>query len=192
MDPLFWRVGPIIELKRPSLSIEPQVHVRKLKPRDLFLIFASDGLWEHLSDDAAVQIIFKNQRNGRLIVINISNIGSFHRVWMICWTYETTLRLCEIICAGYRKPISASCLEGSHKEERGQCTWSEDDKAPLRRRHQHRRGMSSTPPGALSDKGRGAATTPVTLPWRCYGRHHHNHIDGPSPRWKYSLISHFC
>lgn len=36
MDPLFWRVGPIIELKRPSLSIEPQVHVRKLKPRDLF------------------------------------------------------------------------------------------------------------------------------------------------------------
>uniref|UniRef100_A0A8R7P8D5 Uncharacterized protein n=1 Tax=Triticum urartu TaxID=4572 RepID=A0A8R7P8D5_TRIUA len=31
MDPLFRRAGPIIALKRPSLSIEPQVHVRKLK-----------------------------------------------------------------------------------------------------------------------------------------------------------------
>uniref|UniRef100_A0A453AXP2 protein-serine/threonine phosphatase n=1 Tax=Aegilops tauschii subsp. strangulata TaxID=200361 RepID=A0A453AXP2_AEGTS len=66
MDPLFRRAGPINALKSPSLSIEPQVHVRKLKPRNPCLIFVSDGVWEHLSDDAAVQIIFKNQRNGRV------------------------------------------------------------------------------------------------------------------------------
>ncbi|KAF0915082.1 hypothetical protein E2562_033197 [Oryza meyeriana var. granulata] len=64
MDPLFRNIGPPIPLKRPALSAEPSIHVRKLKPNDLFLIFASDGLWEHLSDDAAVQIVFKNPRTG--------------------------------------------------------------------------------------------------------------------------------
>ncbi|KAJ6804667.1 putative protein phosphatase 2C 78 [Iris pallida] len=37
---------------------------RKLKPHDLFMIFASDGLWEQLSDEAAVEIVFKNPRAG--------------------------------------------------------------------------------------------------------------------------------
>nr|AAW29521.1 BTH-induced protein phosphatase 2C 2 K2 form [Oryza sativa Indica Group] len=64
MDPVFRNVGPPIPLKRPALSAEPSIQVRKLKPNDLFLIFASDGLWEHLSDDAAVQIVFKNPRTG--------------------------------------------------------------------------------------------------------------------------------
>uniref|UniRef100_A0A453LUP0 protein-serine/threonine phosphatase n=1 Tax=Aegilops tauschii subsp. strangulata TaxID=200361 RepID=A0A453LUP0_AEGTS len=64
LDPLFRQIGPVIALKRPALSAEPQIHVRKLKPNDQFIIFASDGLWEHLSDDAAVQIVFKNPRTG--------------------------------------------------------------------------------------------------------------------------------
>lgn len=64
LDPLFRQVGAPIPLKRPALSAEPSVQVRKLKPNDLFLIFASDGLWEHLSDDDAVQIVFKNPRTG--------------------------------------------------------------------------------------------------------------------------------
>jgi pyruvate dehydrogenase phosphatase len=62
MNPLFREIGPSIPLKRPALSAEPSIQVRKLKPNDLFLIFASDGLWEHLSDDAAVQIVFQNPR----------------------------------------------------------------------------------------------------------------------------------
>jgi pyruvate dehydrogenase phosphatase len=62
MDPLFRQIGPVIALKRPALSADPQVQVRKLKPNDQFLIFASDGLWEHLSDNDAVQIVFKNPR----------------------------------------------------------------------------------------------------------------------------------
>jgi pyruvate dehydrogenase phosphatase len=62
MNPLFREIGPPIPLKRPALSAEPSIQVRKLKSNDLFLIFASDGLWEHLSDDAAVQIVFKNPR----------------------------------------------------------------------------------------------------------------------------------
>jgi serine/threonine protein phosphatase PrpC len=44
------------------MTAEPSIVYRKLKPHDMFLIFASDGLWEHLSDEAAVEIVFKNPR----------------------------------------------------------------------------------------------------------------------------------
>lgn len=62
--PEFRQFGCPMPLKRPVLSAEPSVHVRDLKPEDSFLIFASDGLWEHLSDQAAVEIVFKNPRAG--------------------------------------------------------------------------------------------------------------------------------
>lgn len=61
-DPIFQQFGNPIPLKRPVMTAEPSIIVRKLKPQDLFLIFASDGLWEQLSDEAAVDIVFKNPR----------------------------------------------------------------------------------------------------------------------------------
>jgi len=63
-DPIFQQFGNPIPLKRPVMTAEPSIIVRKLKPQDLFLIFASDGLWEQLSDEAAVDIVFKNPRAG--------------------------------------------------------------------------------------------------------------------------------
>ncbi|KAL6013184.1 hypothetical protein ACLOJK_003676 [Asimina triloba] len=63
-DPLFQQYGAPIPLKRPVMTAVPSIKVRKLKPQDLFLIFASDGLWEQLSDQAAVEIVFKNPRAG--------------------------------------------------------------------------------------------------------------------------------
>lgn len=63
-DPIFQQFGNPIPLKRPVMTAEPSILVRKLKPQDLFLIFASDGLWEQLSDEAAVDIVFKNPRAG--------------------------------------------------------------------------------------------------------------------------------
>ncbi|KAK9697153.1 hypothetical protein RND81_08G018400 [Saponaria officinalis] len=56
--------GIPILLKRPVISAEPSIIRRQLKPQDLFLIFASDGLWEQLSDQAAVEIVSKNPRVG--------------------------------------------------------------------------------------------------------------------------------
>jgi pyruvate dehydrogenase phosphatase len=61
-DPIFQQFGNPIPLKRPVMTAEPSILVRKLKPQDLFLIFASDGLWEQLTDEAAVDIVFKNPR----------------------------------------------------------------------------------------------------------------------------------
>lgn len=46
------------------MTAEPSIEIRKLRPSDLFLIFASDGLWEQLSDQAAVNIVSKNPRPG--------------------------------------------------------------------------------------------------------------------------------
>uniref|UniRef100_A0A2N9ISL4 protein-serine/threonine phosphatase n=1 Tax=Fagus sylvatica TaxID=28930 RepID=A0A2N9ISL4_FAGSY len=63
-DPLFHQFGTPIPLKRAVVTAEPSIVIRKLKPHDMFLIFASDGLWEHLSDEAAVEIVFKNPRVG--------------------------------------------------------------------------------------------------------------------------------
>ncbi|KAK4761353.1 hypothetical protein SAY87_006246 [Trapa incisa] len=51
-------------LKRPILSAEPSISVHQLEPHDRFLIFASDGLWEHLSNQEAVDIVQKHPHSG--------------------------------------------------------------------------------------------------------------------------------
>ncbi|KAK2967667.1 hypothetical protein RJ640_030538 [Escallonia rubra] len=63
-DPMFQRYAFPIPLKRAVVSAEPSILIRKLRPQDLFLIFASDGLWEQLTDEAAVDIVLKNPRAG--------------------------------------------------------------------------------------------------------------------------------
>ncbi|KAH7314858.1 hypothetical protein KP509_21G024400 [Ceratopteris richardii] len=47
-------------LVRPVLTAEPQLHVHKLQPEDRFLIFASDGFWDHLSNEDAVRLVNKH------------------------------------------------------------------------------------------------------------------------------------
>ncbi|KAF5752850.1 protein phosphatase 2C 63 [Tripterygium wilfordii] len=63
-DPLFQQHVSHVPLKRPVMTAEPSILTRKLVPEDLFLIFASDGLWEQLSDETAVEIVFKSPRAG--------------------------------------------------------------------------------------------------------------------------------
>ncbi|XP_027112602.1 probable protein phosphatase 2C 63 [Coffea arabica] len=63
-DPIFQQFGNPVPLRRPVLTAEPSIICKKIQPQDLFLIFASDGLWEHLTDEAAVEIVFKNPRAG--------------------------------------------------------------------------------------------------------------------------------
>jgi pyruvate dehydrogenase phosphatase len=49
--------------KRPILSSEPAIAVHQIQPNDHFVIFASDGLWEHLSNQEAVDLVQNNPRN---------------------------------------------------------------------------------------------------------------------------------
>nr|GEY01917.1 probable protein phosphatase 2C 63 [Tanacetum cinerariifolium] len=45
------------------MSAETSILTRKLRPQDLFLIFAIDGPWEQLSDEAVVQIFHMEIRS---------------------------------------------------------------------------------------------------------------------------------
>ncbi|XP_058740180.1 probable protein phosphatase 2C 43 [Vicia villosa] len=46
------------------LSSEPEMRSRALRNNDKFLIFASDGLWDLMSNEQAALIVSKNPRNG--------------------------------------------------------------------------------------------------------------------------------
>ncbi|KAL3623792.1 hypothetical protein CASFOL_032608 [Castilleja foliolosa] len=58
-------------LRHPVLRSDPAIFTRDLQRNDKFVIFASDGLWEHLTNQDAVLIVNNNPRSGiakRLVV----------------------------------------------------------------------------------------------------------------------------
>ncbi|KAL0375146.1 UNVERIFIED_CONTAM: putative protein phosphatase 2C 38 [Sesamum radiatum] len=63
-EPLLAKFRLSEPFSKPILSPEPSILVHKLTPNDQFLIFASDGLWEHLSNQEAVDIVNSYPRNG--------------------------------------------------------------------------------------------------------------------------------
>ncbi|XVF75455.1 hypothetical protein PTKIN_Ptkin13bG0190000 [Pterospermum kingtungense] len=63
-EPLLPKFRVPESFEKPILQAEPAILVQKLHPEDQFLIFASDGLWEHLSNQEAVDIVNTCPRNG--------------------------------------------------------------------------------------------------------------------------------
>ncbi|XP_010266045.1 PREDICTED: probable protein phosphatase 2C 60 [Nelumbo nucifera] len=63
-EPLYSKFRLREPFRRPILSSEPSISVHQLQPHDQFLIFASDGLWEHLSNQEAVNIVQNHPRSG--------------------------------------------------------------------------------------------------------------------------------
>ncbi|KAF5474048.1 hypothetical protein F2P56_005987 [Juglans regia] len=64
LDPSFPRFHLSEPIRRPVLTSEPSVCTRVLQPKDKFLIFASDGLWEHITNQEAADIVHNNPRSG--------------------------------------------------------------------------------------------------------------------------------
>ncbi|XWS43241.1 hypothetical protein CRYUN_Cryun16bG0085900 [Craigia yunnanensis] len=64
LDPSFPRFHLSEPIRRPVLTAEPSLSTRVLQPSDKFLIFASDGLWEHLTNQQAVEIVYNYPRTG--------------------------------------------------------------------------------------------------------------------------------
>ncbi|KAJ6365363.1 hypothetical protein OIU76_030187 [Salix suchowensis] len=62
-EPLYTKFRLREPFKNPILSSEPSISVHQLQAHDQFIIFASDGLWEHLSNQAAVDIVQNHPRN---------------------------------------------------------------------------------------------------------------------------------
>ncbi|KAJ7196174.1 hypothetical protein O6H91_Y509100 [Diphasiastrum complanatum] len=63
-DPLLARFQLSEPLQRPVLTAEPSVSAYNLGRQDKFVIFASDGLWEHLTNQEAVNIVYSSPRKG--------------------------------------------------------------------------------------------------------------------------------
>ncbi|KAG7975738.1 hypothetical protein I3843_06G114500 [Carya illinoinensis] len=63
-EPLYSKFRLREPFKRPILNSEPTISVHQLQPHDQFIIFASDGLWEHLSNQEAVDIVQNHPHNG--------------------------------------------------------------------------------------------------------------------------------
>ncbi|KAJ3672378.1 hypothetical protein LUZ60_007099 [Juncus effusus] len=63
-EPLYIKFRLREPFKKPIMSSEPAITTHPLQPHDLFLIFATDGLWEHLTNQEAVDIVHKGPRNG--------------------------------------------------------------------------------------------------------------------------------
>ncbi|GAB2282881.1 hypothetical protein Dimus_017415 [Dionaea muscipula] len=63
-EPLYTKFRVREPFKKPILSSEPAITVTELQLDDQFVIFASDGLWEHLSNQEAVDIVQSSSHNG--------------------------------------------------------------------------------------------------------------------------------
>ncbi|KAI9393190.1 hypothetical protein POPTR_006G192600v4 [Populus trichocarpa] len=82
LDPSFPRFHLPEPIRRPVLTSEPSIYSRVLRPNDKFVIFASDGLWEHLTNQEAVEIVYNNPRAGiaRRLVRAALNMAARKRV----------------------------------------------------------------------------------------------------------------
>ncbi|KAL6905284.1 hypothetical protein ACP4OV_002885 [Aristida adscensionis] len=63
-EPLHSKFRVHESFRRPLLSSDPAITVHQIQPTDKFIIFASDGLWEHLSNQEAVDLVQRSPRNG--------------------------------------------------------------------------------------------------------------------------------
>lgn len=63
-EPLYAKFRLREPFKKPILSSDPTISVHELQPHDQFVIFASDGLWEHLTNQEAVDIVQNSPHNG--------------------------------------------------------------------------------------------------------------------------------
>ena len=70
-EPLYAKFRLLEPFKKPILSAEPTISVHQLQPHDQFIIFASDRLWEHLSNDEAVNMVQNHPRSVRYISLHI-------------------------------------------------------------------------------------------------------------------------
>jgi len=62
IDPSVPRFQLSEPLRRPVLTAEPSIYTRVVREQDKFLIFASDGLWEHLTNQEAAEIVYNYPR----------------------------------------------------------------------------------------------------------------------------------
>ncbi|KAL8456355.1 hypothetical protein ACS0TY_033709 [Phlomoides rotata] len=83
LDPTFPRFHISEPIQRPVLTADPSITTRAITPDDKFLIFASDGLWDYLTNQEAVEIVHNNSRVGiarRLVITALEKAARMRQV----------------------------------------------------------------------------------------------------------------
>ncbi|XP_047331699.1 probable protein phosphatase 2C 60 [Impatiens glandulifera] len=63
-EPLYAKFRLREQIRKPLLCSDPSIFEHQIQPHDQLLIFASDGLWEHLSNQEAVDIAQTRPHSG--------------------------------------------------------------------------------------------------------------------------------
>ncbi|KAL0709017.1 hypothetical protein Bca4012_015995 [Brassica carinata] len=77
-EPLLPKYRVAEHFTKPILSADPSVRVTQLIPEDEFMIFASDGLWEHISNQEAVDIVHSSPHQN-IFANNVTNLQGVAR-----------------------------------------------------------------------------------------------------------------
>ena len=85
-EPLYVKFRLREPFKKPILSADPSISVHQLQPHDQFVIFASDGLWEHLSNQEAVDIVQNHPRSVSLYLI-VKYRSSYYEVYFFLLSF---------------------------------------------------------------------------------------------------------
>lgn len=103
-EPLYAKFRLREPFKRPILSSDPSITVQELEPHDQFLILASDGLWEHLSNQEAVDIVQNSPRSVRSLTIWYCFLTSVNLFIFLLhkWSLQLQINSNRIVFAGFR------------------------------------------------------------------------------------------
>lgn len=98
-EPLYAKFRLREPFKRPILSSDPSITVQELEPHDQFLILASDGLWEHLSNQEAVDIVQNSPRSVRSLTTGYFSSFLFNLYFFCTYeVYHCKTTLVELYC----------------------------------------------------------------------------------------------
>lgn len=107
LDPSFPRFHLPEPIRRPVLTSEPSVYSRVLQPTDKFIIFASDGLWEHITNQEAAEIVNNNPQ--KVLIFS----PSFKLTCASCFSLLKNLGLPFYFSFYFCPEISGDCKETS-------------------------------------------------------------------------------
>ncbi|XP_068315826.1 probable protein phosphatase 2C 38 isoform X3 [Pyrus communis] len=97
-EPLLAKFRLSQPFNKPILKAEPTILVQKLYPEDQFLIFASDGLWEQLSNQDAVDIVQSYPRNVRFLCQVLAFFSIYSTIFWLSGDQSYFARYCKETC----------------------------------------------------------------------------------------------
>ncbi|WOH10924.1 hypothetical protein DCAR_0830401 [Daucus carota subsp. sativus] len=89
-------------LKDYGLISVPEVFYRKLTERDEFVVLASDGIWDVLSNEEVVHIVYSAQKRSSAAKLLVNRA---HRAWK-CKYPCAKIDDCTAVCLFFKKPSS--------------------------------------------------------------------------------------